>query len=78
MHTIILTLHLRKPKSRFEVLPNAIHNESAEKLKLTHTLNYFSTDTQTLVYIRITWVACYQVQVILMQVFQGQHPEAFH
>lgn len=78
MHTIILTLHLRKPKSRFEVLPNVIHNESEEKVKLTHTLNYFSTDTQTLVYIRITWVACYQVQVILMQVFQGQHPEAFH
>lgn len=77
MGTIIRTLHLRKPKCRFEVLPNAIHNESMEKLKLTHTLNYFSTDTQTLVHIRLTWVACYQVQVILMQIFQGQHPEAF-
>ena len=58
---IILTLHLRKLKCRFKVLPNAIHNESAEKLKLTHTLNYFSIDSQTLVYIRITWVAYYEL-----------------
>lgn len=58
---IIFTLHLRKLKCRFKVLPNAIHNESAEKLKLTHTLNYFSIDSQTLVYIIITWMACYEL-----------------